>query len=68
MATANILEQIYHLPVYERMLIVERTIHSIRIERNEMADAVAFMADEYRNNKELTIFTQLDMENFYETR
>jgi hypothetical protein len=30
MATATLLNQIYHLPLYERILIAERTIHSIR--------------------------------------
>ncbi|MDR1222248.1 MAG: hypothetical protein LBL07_05135 [Tannerella sp.] len=68
MTTAALLNQIYHLPVSERMLIVERTIRSIRTEKNGLANAAAFMADEYRNDRELTAFTQLDMENFYETR
>jgi hypothetical protein len=67
MTTATLLNQIYHLPVSERMLMVERTIRSIRTEKNNLADAVALMADEYRNDRELTAFTQLDMENFYET-
>jgi hypothetical protein len=67
-ATTTLLNQIYRLPVSERMLIVERTVHSIRSEKNNMASAVALMMDEYQNNKELTAFSQLDMENFYETR
>jgi hypothetical protein len=32
----TLLKQIYHLPVYERMLIVERTIHSIRSSEDEL--------------------------------
>jgi hypothetical protein len=41
MQTATLLNQIYHLPVYERMLIVEKTIHSIRTENEELGtDAV----------------------------
>jgi hypothetical protein len=68
MTTATLLNQIYHLPVSERMLIVERTIRSIRTENSDLANAAALMADEYRNNMELTAFTQLDMEDFYETR
>jgi hypothetical protein len=68
MTTATILNQIYHLPLHERMLIVERTIHSIRTDTNGMTEAVRLMADEYRNDGELTAFTQLDMEDFYETR
>jgi hypothetical protein len=36
MNTATLLKQIYHLPVSERMLIVERTIHSIRSNEDEL--------------------------------
>jgi hypothetical protein len=36
MATAALLDQIYHLPVSERMLIVERTIRSIRRDGKEL--------------------------------
>jgi hypothetical protein len=38
MQTATLLNQIYHLPVYERMLIVERTIHSIRTENKKLGN------------------------------
>jgi hypothetical protein len=68
MTTATLLDQIYHLPVSERILIVKRTLQSIRAEKNDMTGAVALMTDEYRNDSELTAFTQLDMVNFYETR
>jgi hypothetical protein len=43
---------------------IERTIRSIRTEKNDLSDTVELMADEYRNDRELTAFTQLDMENF----
>ena len=33
-----------------------------------MAKAVALMVEEYRNDTELTAFSALDFENFYETR
>ncbi|MDR2626782.1 MAG: hypothetical protein LBC40_01970 [Dysgonamonadaceae bacterium] len=68
MTISTLLNQIYHLPVHERMLIVECTIRSIRTENNQLENAAILMADEYSNNKELTAFTQLDIENFYETR
>jgi hypothetical protein len=70
MQTSGILCEIYRLPILERMYIVERIIHSIRADENisELEKAVAMMADEYRTNKELTAFTQLDGEDFYETR
>ncbi|MDR2886702.1 MAG: hypothetical protein LBV26_01670 [Bacteroidales bacterium] len=65
MATAALLKQIYHLPVHERIVIAERIIHSIRTEKNGTDEAVALMANEYCNNRELTVFTELDTENFY---
>ncbi len=68
MKQAILLDQIYRLPVRERMLIVERTIHSIRAEKTHTVKAVALMAGEYCNDSELTAFSQLDMEDFYETR
>jgi hypothetical protein len=68
MQTAALLNQIYQLPLYDRMLIVERTVHSMRTNTGELENSAALMADEYRNNKELTSFTQLDIENFYEAR
>jgi hypothetical protein len=36
MATAALLNQIYNLPVRERMVIVERTIHSILANKKEL--------------------------------
>ena len=68
MQTAVLLNQIYQLPLHERMLIVERTIRSMRTETGELENSAALMADEYRNNRELTAFTQLDIEKFYEAR
>jgi hypothetical protein len=68
MSTTVLLEQIFHLPVYEQMLIVEQIIHSIREENIELENAATEMADEYSSNKELTAFTQLDIEDFYEAR
>ena len=68
MQTATLLNQIYQLPLSDRMLIVERTIHSMRMETGALENAATLMAAEYRNDKELTAFTQLDSENFYEAR
>ena len=33
-----------------------------------LEQAAEMAADEYRNDKELTVFTELDGEDFYETR
>jgi len=37
-------------------------------EYNSLEKAAEMAADEYRNNKELTVFTALDGEDFYETK
>jgi hypothetical protein len=68
MQTAALLNQIRQLPLYDRMLIVERTIHSMRTEAGALENSAALMSAEYRTNKELTAFTQLDVEDFYEAR
>jgi hypothetical protein len=66
--TADLLNQIYQLPLSDRLLIVERTVRSMRTDAGELEKSAALMSAEYRTNKELTAFTQLDMEDFYEAR
>ncbi len=70
METKSILLEIGRLPVEEKMLIVEKTIKAIREKelREKMTGAVAELKEEYRKNSELTAFTDIDFENFYETR
>lgn len=66
MGTKEIIEEIKKLPVNKRILIVEKTLRSIRESdiQDEMSIAAESMIDEYRNNKELTAFTELDYEEF----
>ncbi len=65
-----ILEEINKLPVEDKMYVVERTIKSIREKeiKEKMSKAVSELMEEYKSNKELTAFTKLDFENFYETK
>jgi len=44
------------------MLILEKTVKSIRENeiKNKMARAVSELMEEYRSNKELTTFTEID--------
>jgi hypothetical protein len=62
METKVILDEINKLPIEDKMYVVERTIKSIReIETKEkMTKAVSEMIEEYRSNKELTVFTEID--------
>jgi hypothetical protein len=65
----EIINSIYDLPVSQRMFIVEKVVQSVRYsEKTDMQKAVDLLYDDYKNDKELTVFTQLDQENFYEAR
>jgi len=70
METREIIRAIRKLPVSKRMLIVEKTLKTIRESetRKSMVRAAESLFEDYKNDKELTSFTQLDYEGFYETK
>ncbi|NOU45430.1 MAG: hypothetical protein HOO86_00020 [Bacteroidales bacterium] len=70
METREIIRVIGKLPVSKRMLIVERTLKTIRESetRKKMLKAANALLEDYKNDKELTIFAHLDYEVFYEAR
>ena len=70
METREIIRAIKKLPVSKRILIVEKTLKTIRENetRKRMVKATESLFEDYKNDKELTAFTQLDYEEFYETR
>ena len=70
MRTAVIIKEINRLPIVKRVYIAEQTLHSIRMEEQQssMKAAADTMLKSYQTDKDLTTFTQLDCENFYETR
>jgi hypothetical protein len=65
MTTAAIIKEINKLPTSEKLLLVEKTLKSIRQEKEH---AVAALYNDYRSDKELTAFTKLDAQPFYEAR
>lgn len=70
MNTDDLINEIERLPIDDRMLIIEKTIHSVR-EQNEnrkLAKAARALVPEYLKNNNLTSFTALDFEEFYETK
>jgi hypothetical protein len=69
MGTLEIIHNVNSLPLSQQMLIAERIIHSIRKKEQPSLEAAAerLYAD-YMTDENLTIFTQLDCEDFYETR
>ena len=70
MRTDDIIREIKQLPVEQRMLIIEKAIRSIRkqADQKQMQFAAEELYSEYKNNQELTEFTKLDFEDFYEAR
>lgn len=70
MKTQDLIREIQKLPVKKRMYVVERTMHMIRKheEFDQLMIAAEGLHEEYSTNKELTAFTTLDMDDFYETR
>lgn len=70
MQTTDIIQEIQRLPLDKKFYIVEELIKSIKKEemRRKMELAVNELVYDYTNDKELTAFTELDFEDFYEAR
>jgi len=70
MQTIDLIQEIIRLPISKRFYVVEETIKSIKKEEmgHQMELAANELYDDYVNDKELTAFTSLDFENFYETK
>jgi len=70
MKTTDLIKEIQKLPVRKRIYVIERTIHLLRKqeEESQMEKAAETLHEEYRKDKELTAFTNLDFESFYEAR
>lgn len=69
MTATTIIQELDRLPLKDKLLVIERTLRSIRIEREKnLKYAVDSLYDDYKTDKELTVFTLLDKEPFYETR
>ncbi len=69
METIELLNEIEKLSFSEKLTIVEKTIHRLKeYGPDDMSIAAESLSNEYKINKELTIFSSLDSENFYEPR
>ncbi len=69
MTTANIIRELDRLPLTDKLIVIEQTLKSIRTEKEKsLKAAVESLFDDYKTDKELTAFTKLDKEPFYETR
>ena len=70
MSTQEILKCIRELPLGEKIRVIEETLRSIRSAETskDLNLASEELFDEYSQNKELTAFTKLDFEEFYEAK
>jgi hypothetical protein len=69
MTTKTLLNEIYTLPLEKRIFLVKKALESIRKEtpsKQALENAAHKFVNEYKQNKELTSFTSLDSEGFYE--
>jgi hypothetical protein len=70
MGTSEIITEINKLPVSQRLTLIELTIKNIREEekKQRLSAAAEKLYDDYANDLELTAFTILDHEDFYEAK
>jgi len=70
MSTQEIISEINRLSLLDRLFIIEKTLEVIRAGEldHQLSVASDVMSSEYKFNKELTTFTSLDLEDFYEAR
>lgn len=70
MKTKDLINEIQKLPVKKRIFVVERTMQILRKQeiREQMTTAADTLYEDYKTDSELTQFTNIDFENFYETR
>lgn len=68
MSAIDILTEIKRLPTADQLMLVEKTLHAMRLEeqREKMRKAAELVLDDYLNDPELTAFTALDGEEVYE--
>jgi len=69
MGTTELMREIHRLPLDKRLLIVQKTLLSVqKAEQQQMKKAVELLKGEYGADSQLTSFTNLDAEAFYESR
>lgn len=70
MTKSDLINEIQKLSISERIYVIEKTIKSIRTEKdkNTMKKAAELLSSDYKIDSELTAFTDIDFENFYETK
>ena len=70
MNTSEILDNISQLSPSEKLFIIEKTFKDLLRSNafQQMSLAAEALENEYKTNQELTAFTTLDLEDFYEAK
>ncbi len=70
MNSKELIKEIQKLPLKRRIYVIKRSMYLIRKQAEDrlMKQAVEELYEDYLTDKELTVFTDLDLESFYETR
>lgn len=70
MKTKALIKEIEQLPMHQRIYVIEQILHSMRSMEvnNQMEDAAESLYNDYKTDKALTEFTNIDFEDFYETK
>ena len=70
MEVKSIVQEINRLPLNKKFYLVEETIKSIKCEETnyQLEFAADALYNDYVNDNELTAFTALDFEGFYEAK
>jgi hypothetical protein len=70
MRTLELIKEIQRLSVQKRIYVIEKTIRSIRKQENtnQMSKAANSLLSDYKTDTELTAFTNLDYDDFYEAK
>ncbi len=70
MNTTEIIKEIEQLPIRKRIYVIEKTLYSIRKQEDkyQLEKAADAVLTDYVSDLELTAFSNLDYEDFYETK
>lgn len=71
MSTSQIISEISRMSLTDRIQVIEFAIKSFRkdtVKNTSLKEAAKKLQNEYETNNELTAFTSLDYQNFYETK
>ncbi len=70
MQIEELIHEIQLLPMSKKVYLIEETLKSIKKEELalQMESAAEELSEEYLTNKNLTAFTELDLESFYEAK